>query len=34
MRLQLQNNSALGLEFNPEGYSCTVSFEIFKNLIV
>jgi len=27
MRLQLQNNSALGVEFNLERYSCTVSFE-------
>jgi len=25
--LQLQNNSALGVEVNPEVYSCTLSFE-------
>jgi len=34
MHLQLQNNSALGVEFKPEGYLCTVSFEILKNLVV
>jgi len=28
--LQAQNNSALGLEVNPEVYSCTLSFEIKK----
>jgi len=27
VRLQLQNNSALG-EVNPEAYSCTLCFEI------
>jgi len=26
--LQLQNNSALGVEVNPEAYSCTLCFEI------
>jgi len=29
-RLQLQINSALGVEVNPEAYSCTVCFEIFN----
>jgi len=28
--LQLQNNSALGVEVNPEGYSCTLCFEILN----
>jgi len=28
--LQLQNNSAQGVEVNPEAYSCTLSFEITK----
>jgi len=28
--LQLQNNSTLGVEVNPEVYSCTLSFEIKK----
>jgi len=32
--LQLQNNSALGVEVNPEACSCTLSFKIFKNLVV
>jgi len=34
LRLQLQNNSALGVDVNPEAYSCTLCFEIFKNLVV
>jgi len=29
--LQLQNNSALGVEVNPEAYSFTLCFEIKKN---
>jgi len=31
LRLQLQNNSALGVEVNPEAYSCTLlqSFKKF-----
>jgi len=28
--LQLQNNSALGVEVDPGVYSCTLSFEIKK----
>jgi len=32
--LQLQNNSAIGVEVNPEAYSCTPCFEIKKNLVV
>jgi len=33
--LQLQNDSALGGEVNPEMfYSCTLSFKIKKNLVV
>jgi len=32
LRLQLQNNSALDVEVNPEVYSCTLSFEIKKKL--
>jgi len=32
--LQLQNNSALGVEVNPEAYSCTACFKILKNLVV
>jgi len=32
--LQLQNNSALGVEVNPEAYSCTLWFEIWKYLVV
>jgi len=31
--LQLQNNSALGVEVNPEVYSCTLSFEIKKMFV-
>jgi len=31
--LQLQNNSALGVEVNPEAYSCAVCFEILRYLI-
>jgi len=27
--LQLQNNSALGVEVNPEAYLCTLCFEIW-----
>jgi len=34
LRLQLQNNSALGVEVNPEGYSSTLYFKIFKYLAV
>jgi len=35
LRLQLQNNSAIGVEFNPEAYSCTLwEFEIKKSLVV
>jgi len=26
--LQLQTNSALGVDVNPEAYSCTLSFKI------
>jgi len=33
-RLQLQNNSALGVEVNPEVYSCTLSFEIKNNWLL
>jgi len=32
--LQQQNNSALGVEVNPEAYSCTLCFEILKYLAV
>jgi len=28
LRLQPQNNSALGVEVNPEGYACTLWFKI------
>ena len=31
MRFQLQNGSALGVEVNPETYSCTLCFEIKRN---
>jgi len=31
--LPLQNNSALGVEVNPEAYSCTLCFEILKYLV-
>jgi len=34
LRLQLQNNSVSGVEANPEVYSCTLSFEIKKKLVV
>ena len=34
LRLQLQNNSALSVEINPEVYSCTLSFETKKYLVV
>jgi len=34
LRLQLQNNSALGVEVNPEAYSCTLIFQILKYLII
>jgi len=34
LRLQLQNNSALGVEVNPETYSYTLCFEILKYLVV
>jgi len=30
LRLQLQNNSAVGVEVNPEAYSCALCFEIKK----
>jgi len=30
----VQNNSALGVEVNSELYSCTLSFEIKKYLVV
>jgi len=33
LRLQLQNNSALGVEVNPEAYLCTLLWK-FKNLVV
>jgi len=29
--MQQQNNSALGVEVNPEVHLCTLSFEIKKN---
>jgi len=32
--LQLQNNSALGVEVNPEAYPCTLCFEIKKKKLV
>jgi len=32
--LQLQNNSALGVEVNPEAYLCTLCFEILKYMVV
>jgi len=32
--LQLQNNSALGVVVNPKVYSCALSFEIKKKLVV
>jgi len=32
--LQLQNNSATGVEVNPEAYTCTLCFQIKKNLVV
>jgi len=32
--VQLQNNSALGVEVNREGYSCVLCFEICKYLVV
>jgi len=32
--LQLQNTSALGVDVNPETYSCTLCFKIFKYLVV
>jgi len=32
--LQLQNNSALGVEVNPEVYSYTLCIEMLKNLVV
>jgi len=32
--LQLQNNSALDVEVDPEVYSCTLSLEIKKKLVV
>jgi len=31
--LQQQNNSALGVEVNPEAYSCTLYFEILYYLV-
>ena len=34
LRLQLQNNSAVGVEVSPETYSCTLCFEILKHLVV
>jgi len=33
LRLQLQNNSILGVEVYPEAYSCTLCFKILKNLV-
>jgi len=30
----VQNNSALGVEVNPEAYSCTLCLEILKYLVV
>jgi len=32
--LQLQNDSALGVEVNLEAYSCTLCSEILHNLVV
>jgi len=32
--LQLQNKLASGVEVNPEAYSCTLCFKIFKYLVV
>jgi len=34
LRLQLQNISSLGVEVNPKAYSYTLSFNIFKNVVV
>jgi len=34
LHLQMQNNSALGVEVNPEAYSRTLCFEILKYLVV
>jgi len=34
LHLQLQNNSGLGVEVNPEAYSCTQCFEIKKNRLL
>jgi len=32
--LQLQNNSALGVEVKPEAYLCTLCFEIKNYLVI
>jgi len=34
LRLQLQSNSAVGVEVNPEAYSCAPCFKILKYLVV